>query len=1307
MGNYNLTGLSSRSFEHLVQALACKIFGPATTVFGDGPDGGREATFEGKATPDPPLEWEGYTVIQAKFRQRSSEKVDDKHWAGAQLSKEFEAFVKPGSNRRSPEYYVFATNVVLSGASGSGGKDFVAEVIERYSSQLPLKGSMIWDYVQLSAFLDLYSDIRMSNAAFITAGDVLSMVIESANFSRPDFGQVMASFLARELLGDQFANLEQAGHAVEDRIPLARVFVDLPTTEQRVSEPPLEDNIEELVSALIGAARDRLKPSMLSSELSKSGEKSRPPSKLAPGRFVLVGGPGQGKTTVGQFACQLFRAAILTQRRTNQLSAEVRDTLAAIKSYLAEIGLDLPAARRFPVRLALGELSVAVAENDSITLLEHVSHRIRSQSGYEVSVGDLRKWLSCYPWLLVLDGLDEVAVSSNRSAVLRKIEDFWIDAAQLDADVLVLATTRPQGYSDDFSPLYYRHLYLAPLSSDRAIIYGRRLAKIRYGGDVERQELVVSRLQKAARAEATARLMRSPLQVTIMAALVDQIGDPPQDRWRLFHDYYEVIYRREQARDIPAAVLLRDRRADIDAIHHRVGLVLQLESEKVESADASLDSIGFASLVEARLREEGHEGEGLSKLKEDVIDAAANRLVFLVAPRQGRVGFEIRSLQEYMAAEALMSGSERSVRLRLRRVASVPVWRNTMLFAAGRCFSQPQSEHFRDTIYTICAELNEDTSDRLAPLTLPGSQLALDLLEDGVGRRQPKFARLFARLAAELVYLPPSELHHRLADICEAEVGEVIRKKVEIAVVSQGLDFFGGWATLCFSARNQTEWVANTAESAWPIAEPDREEELLASEFFRSLNEVVPRTVDAALSRHPVRASAAFGRAAASYPARFTFLRLLRGDGGRSLFNFRLNTRSSFLTFGLAGLEEARRVSGRYGRITTKVQLNCHFDWIPTFEAIRFDMKPSADRLAMCLRRVAEVWRERVPMRFVTQGSWVFRSCLGACDTVQDLSRIAGAAEDGSLGSAADWLEAEARWARQGVTLEDLIYTGGSALPFDAEIKERGFPIAGVTETSYYPAPVREIVKLLRSIDGAPAIQRKLLWILTSTLEPHLAVPPRGLTPEWMTELLEGRSDYDLGEVVTIASWALEDSRWLSLIPFYSTLEGRRWGGVDVSPLVELARRYPDEESILVLLASALLAGGVIEVGRLPRVGFKRGESRDRQRAGFIIGSVRGSQSVKSAIDLAQTALNRFPGEIKMFTSVLELVQRFGRLDSPAAAFIAEMVEGIEMPSREFRSVAAAAANEVRRHRSSSLADDRVWDSLDLPPGLWAVTEAG
>jgi hypothetical protein len=676
MGDYSLSGLSPRSFERLVQALAVKVLGPGLVVFGDGPDGGREATFQGRVPfPSKAKGWNGYCVVQAKFLQRPQDPGKDGKWAVEQLREELEVFLDPEKRRRRPDYYIYATNVVLTPAGGKGAKDQVDAVFKSYKTKLKLKDWRVWDFDQIGVFLDDNSEIRRAYAAWTTPGDVLSAVMETLRPQRPDFLRVMTNYLAKELLSDQFANLGQAGHSTDYKIPLARVFVDLPVTPERGPGPAIPGKREEkdtagLVAELIGRARDRFDAASVAlAPDSQEGGAARKPAGPEPGRYVLVGGPGQGKTTIGQFACQLFRVALL-QDRVHELSAETRQALAPLIQQCKSEGPPVPQARRFPVRIVLSAFADALAKASAgLSLLAFMAQHIERVAGYSVSTAELRGWLSLYPWLVVLDGLDEVPASTNRESLLAAIRDFWVDAAQAKADLLVLATTRPQGYNDDFSPAVYRHLWLTPLSPERAMHYARRLAANRWGHGTEQFHRVMAYLEKASQGEGTARLMQSPLQVTIMATLVDQIGPPPQDRWRLFSLYYDVIYRREQEHNIPASQLLRDHRVDVDAIHSQVAVLLQLESERAGSAEARMNTERFARIVSARLEDEGHSGEALRSLKARIIEAAGNRLVFLVGLQEGQVGFEIRSLQEFMAAEALMDGGDLSVQERLRRLA--------------------------------------------------------------------------------------------------------------------------------------------------------------------------------------------------------------------------------------------------------------------------------------------------------------------------------------------------------------------------------------------------------------------------------------------------------------------------------------------------------------------------------------------------------------------------------------------------------------------------------------------------------------
>jgi hypothetical protein len=119
-----ISGLSTRSFEQLIQAIAAKVIGPGTIIFGDGRDGGREATFEGPISYKRQAgTWDGYGVVQAKFKQRPQNTQADAEWALQQLRSELEDFSDPKKARKKPDYYIFATNVVLTPFLGKGSKD--------------------------------------------------------------------------------------------------------------------------------------------------------------------------------------------------------------------------------------------------------------------------------------------------------------------------------------------------------------------------------------------------------------------------------------------------------------------------------------------------------------------------------------------------------------------------------------------------------------------------------------------------------------------------------------------------------------------------------------------------------------------------------------------------------------------------------------------------------------------------------------------------------------------------------------------------------------------------------------------------------------------------------------------------------------------------------------------------------------------------------------------------------------------------------------------------------------------------------
>jgi len=114
---------SSQSFEQLVQAICVEVLGHGLVVFGSGPDGGREATFEGQV-PFPTYvdRWNGYIVVHAKCRQVLRNNVEDAKWLCQQLTRDLDKFLDKGRVLKKPEFYIIASNVTLSSVDKKGGK---------------------------------------------------------------------------------------------------------------------------------------------------------------------------------------------------------------------------------------------------------------------------------------------------------------------------------------------------------------------------------------------------------------------------------------------------------------------------------------------------------------------------------------------------------------------------------------------------------------------------------------------------------------------------------------------------------------------------------------------------------------------------------------------------------------------------------------------------------------------------------------------------------------------------------------------------------------------------------------------------------------------------------------------------------------------------------------------------------------------------------------------------------------------------------------------------------------------------------
>ncbi|HUN31225.1 MAG TPA: hypothetical protein VMU95_04330 [Trebonia sp.] len=756
MHDYPLEELGPRAFEQLAVALSLRVLGPGVEAFGSGPDGGREATYTGSVNWSSALgfgtgTWDGYVVIQVKQCESPRDPQSNAAWLRQQIEHELGSWTSEESKRgQFPQYVIFVTNVRLSSTSGSGGIDSINELMRRRVhggvAGKPRGGPLgkrgmhdwkIWHRDQLNALLTVEDGIRNAFPAMLTAGDVMARLGSLPGALDPaELHSVLIAHARNTLLTERWVNLSEAGGT--SRQSVETVIIDLS------ADGP--DGQEMTVLSEILARGD----GVLRASMAREGEQRH---------MVLTGSPGNGKSTISRFITQVYRAWFMSRDVQGGMA---RDVIDGTNRAIDRLGLHRPANRRWPVRVDLAELADGLGPDGGKSLLRWLCEKVSLRAEADITPAGLRQWLRAWPWLLVLDGLDEVTSLDARRRVVDEIGAFVDMADEEDTDLLVIITTRPTGYTERIAPAHFAQFDLRYLDSDTAASYGRLVTSRRLADDLDRRDQVLARFERHLSDPAMARLMKTPLQVLIMSVILERVGNLPPDRYQLFWRYYETVYDREAAKNTTLAPLLTQHRRSITELHEAVGFALQVRGEAEGDSQALLPLPDLQALAEGRLLDLGHEpGSATHALAEDMVTAAMKRLVLLVPAEHDTVAFEIRSLQELMAGRALSTGTDEEIQERLHLTAPSPHWRNSWVFAAGRAFTEGADSR-RDLIVTI----TETTDKRpgwpgwLCPV---GPELAADLLDDGLAATTPKWQRRLIDVALRALTGPAPRDEHSLA----------------------------------------------------------------------------------------------------------------------------------------------------------------------------------------------------------------------------------------------------------------------------------------------------------------------------------------------------------------------------------------------------------------------------------------------------------------------------------------------------------------------------------------------------------------
>lgn len=724
---YDFTQMNADTFELMVRSLNENIFGMKCEQYGLGPDGQREFTFEGEIRDGAGNVFAGKTIGQAKYKYLIT-KEDDYKWLTREIDSELKRF-REKEEEYIPDNYFFFTNVVLTPAKGTGIKDRINAYVEKNNDIIAhfyVKG-----YDDICAMLENNRDVARCYAHLITSGDVLMELLAGGSSINSKW---MRNYLYCEFQEEMYTRMEQAGSATEKKISIEKVCVDINVQDRELGKTiKFAEHVFSLGNQVLGYKKQPIQMELEQEE-----------------RVVLIGGPGNGKSTICQFIAQVYRVNYL-------LAMECRDQ--EVMEFASGMGQNYNyeiKRSRVPFKMALRDYAAWInrkEEGENVSVMQYIRDRIRKIQGENVTIEMLRELLKILPWIFFFDGLDEVPESFNRQEVLKQIRIFLsLELKEAECDCMVIGTTRAQGYNKDFDEKKYKHLEVAEFSKEDCTSYIEKLFGV-MEEQTERREEYIRIMMEALEDEITARLMKTPLQTAIIAILVKSGGKPPHERYALFRQYYDTVIRREKQKEIVAT--LNDHTDWLEELHYLLGYWLQRESEKKENPAAEISRATLEEAIRIYVEENWDDFYGtdheLAEKKQEFLLIITQRICFLCENREGYYSFQIRSIQEYFAGTCLIKGkSDQEAMDNIRKIAYSSYWRNVLLFAFG--YIELERKSLEPEISRLCEQMNgkdnimrEDyTSENLC---LFGSWLAVDMLGEHIfrGKQQEKYIMLAAK----------------------------------------------------------------------------------------------------------------------------------------------------------------------------------------------------------------------------------------------------------------------------------------------------------------------------------------------------------------------------------------------------------------------------------------------------------------------------------------------------------------------------------------------------------------------------------
>lgn len=739
MHSYDLTQLDANSFEHMVNFLALGVLGNGVTGFATGPDGGKDGFLEGKATYPSSAEcWDGTWYIQSKFHKPHLS-TDQQKWLVKEVLKEIRAF-EHSEKRRLPDNWIIATNIDPTGIPETGSYEKIKRIVKKFAPKMNVD---IWGGRKILDFLSIHPNVAKTYGHFLTPGHVITKLYDSLHSENEEIKSLIDHLIVNQFNELSYTKLEQAGSGGDQRPKIYELFRDLPAA---ISGGDMYYIMESLVSASNNVQK--------LSVWNNFGDRWKIWAKNPMRARVLLfkGGPGQGKSTAGQYFSQIQRAAFILSDSGPVVTPIIKDIAIELKSEAEKYNF-WPTVPRIPLFIELKDYANWYSKkeiDEPKNIVEYVCHRLRIKISFDINASILRRAFCFSSWFVNFDGLDEVP-NDLKDQLAKEVIEFTNEVIPtLDADVLVLCTTRPQGYSGQFEDLGSSVMNLLPLPENIALECAS--AVVRYNRSVDEADESIMILKAAMQSDQVKELMTTPLQAHIMAVVVRDGGRPPEKRWELFNNFYFVMKRREGLKNFPdprISILLREKEQLLKSIHERLGICLHARAESSDGAEAMLNKKEFRVLAEG-ITSMLIDGD-INDTVDTLMEATIERLVFVNTPESSdSVRFDIRQLQEFFSAEFIHNAvDDTEFQKRFEIICGDAHWREVVHFILSALIYHKKLSALVIASSTLL-QLDDNDSENHKIRAFKrkmgiGALLSLRLLEEGVLEQDKRIRNYFTR----------------------------------------------------------------------------------------------------------------------------------------------------------------------------------------------------------------------------------------------------------------------------------------------------------------------------------------------------------------------------------------------------------------------------------------------------------------------------------------------------------------------------------------------------------------------------------